>query len=75
MATYRLSTIIFPGANVGTNPRITCAHSGLQNTKNGTITAANASTLADGASPTTNAPDPGFTPVARNATFSAYARC
>jgi len=30
---------------------------------------------ADGASPTTNAPDPGFTPIARNATFSAYARC
>ena len=23
----------------------------------------------------TNAPDPGFTPIARNATFSAYARC
>jgi hypothetical protein len=31
--------------------------------------------FADGASPRTNAPDPGYRPIARNATFSAYARC
>jgi hypothetical protein len=31
--------------------------------------------FADGASPTTNAPDPGFTPLARNGTFAAYSSC
>ena len=31
--------------------------------------------FADGASPTTNAPDPGFVPIARNRTFAAYASC
>ena len=30
---------------------------------------------ADGASPRTNAPDPGYRPLTRNATFSAYSRC
>jgi hypothetical protein len=31
--------------------------------------------LADGASPTTNVPDPGFVPVARNARYAAYVSC
>jgi hypothetical protein len=31
--------------------------------------------FAAGASPTTNVPDPGFVPIARNARFSAYAAC
>lgn len=31
--------------------------------------------FADGASPRTNVPDPGFVPVARVGRFSAYARC
>jgi len=31
--------------------------------------------FADGASPQTNVPDPGFVPVARVGRFSAYARC
>lgn len=31
--------------------------------------------FADGASPTTNIPDPGYAPLARNERFSAYARC
>jgi hypothetical protein len=31
--------------------------------------------FAAGASPSTNVPDPGFTPIARNARFSAYAAC
>ncbi|HEY3020632.1 MAG TPA: hypothetical protein VGJ32_10585 [Solirubrobacteraceae bacterium] len=31
--------------------------------------------FADGASPRTNAPDPGFVPVSRNGTFSAYGAC
>jgi hypothetical protein len=31
--------------------------------------------FAAGASPSTNVPDPGFTPVVRNARFSAYASC
>jgi len=31
--------------------------------------------FADGASPLTNVPDPGFAPAARNTTFSAYVRC
>jgi hypothetical protein len=31
--------------------------------------------FADGASPTTNVPDPGFERIAVNARFSAYAAC
>jgi hypothetical protein len=31
--------------------------------------------FAAGASPSTNVPDPGFSPIARNARFSAYAAC
>jgi len=31
--------------------------------------------FADGADESTNAPDPGFVPIARNATFSAYGSC
>jgi hypothetical protein len=31
--------------------------------------------FAAGASPTTNAPDPGFAPIARRGRFSAYAAC
>jgi hypothetical protein len=31
--------------------------------------------FAAGASPSTNVPDPGFVPIARNARFSAYAAC
>jgi hypothetical protein len=31
--------------------------------------------FAAGASPSTNVPDPGFTPIAHNARFSAYAAC
>jgi len=31
--------------------------------------------FAAGASPTTNVPDPGFVPIARNGRFSAYAAC
>jgi hypothetical protein len=31
--------------------------------------------FADGASPSTNAPDPGFVPVARRGRFVAYAAC
>jgi hypothetical protein len=31
--------------------------------------------FAAGASPSTNVPDPGFVPVARNARYAAYARC
>jgi hypothetical protein len=31
--------------------------------------------FAAGASPSTNVPDPGFTPIARNARFAAYAAC
>jgi hypothetical protein len=31
--------------------------------------------FAAGASPLTNAPDPGFVPVARNARYAAYASC
>jgi len=31
--------------------------------------------FAAGASPATNAPDPGFVPVARNARYAAYAAC
>jgi hypothetical protein len=31
--------------------------------------------FAAGASPSTNVPDPGFAPIARNARFSAYAAC
>ena len=31
--------------------------------------------FAAGASPSTNAPDPGFVPVARNARYAAYAAC
>ncbi|HKE78155.1 MAG TPA: glycosyltransferase family 39 protein [Solirubrobacteraceae bacterium] len=31
--------------------------------------------FAAGASPTTNVPDPGFVPIARNARFAAYAAC
>lgn len=31
--------------------------------------------FAAGASPTTNAPDPGFVPIARNARYAAYAAC
>jgi len=31
--------------------------------------------FADGASPTTNVPDPGFVPVARSRALAAYARC
>lgn len=31
--------------------------------------------FADGASPTTNIPDPGYAPLARNERFSAFARC
>jgi len=31
--------------------------------------------FADGASPTTNVPDPGFAPVARSGELAAYARC
>jgi hypothetical protein len=31
--------------------------------------------FAAGASPSTNVPDPGFVPVARNERFSAYAAC
>ena len=31
--------------------------------------------FADGASPSTNVPDPGFVPVARNRRFIAYAAC
>jgi len=31
--------------------------------------------FADGASPSTNAPDPGYAPVARNHTFVAYVSC
>jgi hypothetical protein len=31
--------------------------------------------FAAGASPSTNAPDPGFVPIARNGRFSAYASC
>jgi hypothetical protein len=31
--------------------------------------------FADGASPTTNAPDPGYVPLARNRTFAAYESC
>jgi hypothetical protein len=31
--------------------------------------------FADGASPTTNAPDPGFTLLTRNGTFAAYSSC
>ena len=31
--------------------------------------------FADGASPLTNVPDPGFLPLTRNAGFSAYLSC
>ena len=31
--------------------------------------------FAAGASPSTNVPDPGFVPIARNQRFSAYAAC
>jgi hypothetical protein len=31
--------------------------------------------FADGASPTTNVPDPGFAPIARRGRFVAYAAC
>jgi len=31
--------------------------------------------FAAGASPSTNVPDPGFVPIARNARYAAYARC
>ncbi len=31
--------------------------------------------FADGASPSTNAPDPGFAPIARHGRFAAYASC
>jgi hypothetical protein len=31
--------------------------------------------FAAGTSPTTNAPDPGFAPIARNARYAAYAAC
>jgi hypothetical protein len=31
--------------------------------------------FAAGASPSTNVPDPGFVPIARNARYTAYARC
>ena len=31
--------------------------------------------FAAGASPSTNVPDPGFVPIARNARFAAYANC
>jgi hypothetical protein len=31
--------------------------------------------FAAGASPSTNVPDPGFVPIARNRRFSAYAAC
>jgi hypothetical protein len=31
--------------------------------------------FAAGASSSTNAPDPGFAPVARNASYAAYASC
>jgi len=31
--------------------------------------------FAAGASPSTNVPDPGFVPIARNARFAAYAKC
>jgi hypothetical protein len=31
--------------------------------------------FADGASPTTNAPDPGYVPAVRNRTFAAYVSC
>jgi hypothetical protein len=31
--------------------------------------------FAAGASPSTNVPDPGFVPVARNARYAAYANC
>jgi hypothetical protein len=31
--------------------------------------------FAAGASPSTNVPDPGFVPIARNKRFSAYAAC
>jgi hypothetical protein len=31
--------------------------------------------FAAGASPSTNVPDPGFVPVARNARYAAYAAC
>jgi hypothetical protein len=31
--------------------------------------------FADGASPTTNVPDPGYAPIRRNARFAAYAAC
>jgi hypothetical protein len=31
--------------------------------------------FADGASPTTNAPDPGYIFLTRNRTFAAYASC
>jgi hypothetical protein len=31
--------------------------------------------FAAGASPSTNVPDPGFVPIARNGRFSAYAAC
>jgi hypothetical protein len=31
--------------------------------------------FAAGASPSTNAPDPGFVPVAHNARYAAYAAC
>jgi hypothetical protein len=31
--------------------------------------------FAAGASPSTNVPDPGFGPIARNERFSAYAAC
>jgi hypothetical protein len=31
--------------------------------------------FAAGASPSTNAPDPGFVPIARNPRYAAYAAC
>ena len=31
--------------------------------------------FAAGASPSTNVPDPGFVPIARNARYAAYASC